>query len=132
MPTCIEIHTKGKLYKIQNSDLSRDFNESLDFQIITEFIRTGILPDGFYCTINNEDVDSIITAKELFNTLVESLATKENLSFYGLVNGSITRKDFINNIIGNYKITDVMYNPYIADQNSQGILYVSNLTGNKD
>lgn len=132
MPTCIEIHTKGKLYKIQNSDLSRDFNESLDFQIITEFIRTGILPDGFYCTINNEDVDSIITAKELFNTLVESLATKENLSFYGLVNGSITRKDFINNIIGNYKITDVMYNPYIADQNSQGILYVSNLAGNKD
>lgn len=132
MPTCIEIHTKGKLYKIQNSDLSRDFNESLDFQIITEFIRTGILPDGFYCTINGEDADSIITAKELFNTLVESLATKENLSFYGLVNGSITRKDFINNIIGNYKITDVMYNPYIADQNSQGILYVSNLAGNKD
>lgn len=132
MPTCIEIHTKGKLYKIQNSELSRDFNESLDFQIITEFIRTGILPDGFYCTINNEDVDSIITAKELFNTLVESLATKENLSFYGLVNGSITRKDFINNIVGNYKITDVMYNPYIADQNSQGILYVSNLAGNKD
>ena len=132
MPTCIEIHTKGKLYKIQNSDLSRDFNESLDFQIITEFIRTGILPDGFYCTINGEDADSIITAKELFNILVKSLATKENLSFYGLVNGSITRKDFINNIIGNYKITDVMYNPYIADQNSQGILYVSNLAGNKD
>lgn len=132
MPTCIEIHTKGKLYKIQNSDLSRDFNESLDFQIVTEFIRTGILPDGFYCTINGEDADSIITAKELFNTLVESLATKENLSFYGLVNGSITKKDFINNIIGNYKITDVMYNPYIADQNSQGILYVNNLAGNKD
>lgn len=132
MPTCIEIHTKGKLYKIQNSDLSRDFNESLDFQIVTEFIRTGILPDGFYCTINGEDADSIITAKELFNTLVESLATKENLSFYGLVNGSITKKDFINNIIGNYKITDVMYNPYIADQNSQGILYVNNLAENKD
>lgn len=132
MPTCIEIHTKGKLYKIQNNDLSRDFSESLDFQIITEFIRTGILPDGFYCTINGEDADSIITAKELFNTLVESLATKENLSFYGLVSGSITKKDFINNIVGNYKITDVMYNPYVADQNSQGILYVNNLTENKD
>lgn len=132
MPTCIEIHTKGKLYKIQNSDLSRDFDESLDFQIVTEFIRTGILPDGFYCTINGEDAESSITAQDLFNTLVESLATQENLSFYGLVTGSVTKKDFINNIIGNYKITDVMYNPYIADQNSQGILYVSNLAGNKD
>ena len=132
MPICIEIHTKGKTYKIQNMDFSRDSNESLDFPIIVEFIRTGVLPDGFFCTVNGEDVDSNVTANKLFNILIDSISSDKDINFYSLVNGNVTREEFINSIIGNYKITDVMYNPYIADQNSHGILYVANLAGNKD